>query len=590
MAPQRTMNNISIRCNRDTPRCDKCEATGTECVYPLRKQRTKKQGNDIDEKRVLLEVLHRLKRLEDHCGIEKGPGPDEHDEGSMSVSSVDSETTKIVPLAECRSPISPVVNSILDGIKDAHTRSLLLSNVFCHLRTVESCIFQSERCMEAIRSAMSELQHEEDTQMDESPSAHVIQKEAAKESIRNYFDLYKFEGFKIPIEKDFVLSIPDLMEIPHVQLDTTSQIIYNSILLQQTILNPVPRTGRGGIIRRLYKNCENLSQGWILKRTPADLFAAIVMVSMALESCNSELAWKMLDRALKVARSLGYFSVDGSPEQINGEAIPTPNPTTTETETEVDRNRKRFEFWHLLRTDCLFRLSFGKPTLIPPGSWKVNFPDPTITGVDDEASHFIQIHFLASMRLAIIVMKYLDWIDSEPNPDPSSYDAIIDSYIGEVESIMSDWDIEKLLAMAKTHVDTWFCVDMIFSSYKMLIILYQSKKCNQGSHQLPRPTVDFSRKSLQTFRTLLNNASTAVFGMSLVLFHQFIPFFILCLEIIESPQHDKMEEDIGLVSWISSYTEEVIDERNELKPVMVIMKVMESACKRAKIDGIPHTV
>lgn len=85
-------------------------------------------------------------------------------------------------------------------------------------------------------------------------------------------------------------------------------------------------------------------------------------------------------------------------------------------------------------------MSFGKPTLIPAGSWKVNFPDPTINGVDDESSRFIQIHFLASMRLAIIVMKYLDWIDGGSNPDPVSHDAMIDGYIDEVQSILSDWD------------------------------------------------------------------------------------------------------------------------------------------------------
>lgn len=85
-------------------------------------------------------------------------------------------------------------------------------------------------------------------------------------------------------------------------------------------------------------------------------------------------------------------------------------------------------------------MSFGKPGLIPSGSWKVNFPDPTITGVDHESSRFIQIHFLASMRLALIVMKYLDWVDAGKNPDPVTHDSIIDDFIDEVQSVLVDWD------------------------------------------------------------------------------------------------------------------------------------------------------
>lgn len=159
---------------------------------------------------------------------------------------------------------------------------------------------------------------------------------------------------------------------------------------------------------------------------------------MALESCNSELAWKMLGHALTIAKALGYFSMDENPEGPN--AQPSSSQVSTIDEMETDKNRKRFEFWHLLRTDCLFRLSFGKPTLIPPGSWKVNFPDPTINGVSDESSRFIQIHFLASMRLALVVMKYLDWVDLGPDPNPVSHDATIDSFLGEVQLIMRDWD------------------------------------------------------------------------------------------------------------------------------------------------------
>lgn len=182
---------------------------------------------------------------------------------------------------------------------------------------------------------------------------------------------------------------------------------------------------------------------------------------MALEGCNIELSWKAFGHACRISKALGYFCVDSTPTEIEGNistGAGSPN------QAEVERNRKRFEFWHILRTDCLFRMSFGKPTLIPAGSWKVNFPDPTINGVDDESSRFIQIHFLASMRLALIVMRYLDWIDCGSYLDPVSHDAIIDSYIDEVQSILSDWDtvclsrseFEKQTSLLNVHRRDFF--------------------------------------------------------------------------------------------------------------------------------------
>ncbi|KAJ5611396.1 hypothetical protein N7510_008115 [Penicillium lagena] len=292
----------------------------------------------------------------------------------------------------------------------------------------------------------------------------------------------------------------------------------------------------------------------------------------------------MLDHACKIAKALGYFSVDGNPEEADGQ--PSLAQASTTDKTEIDKNRKRFEFWHLLRTDCLFRLSFGKPTLIAPGSWKVNFPDPTIDGVDDESSRFIQIHFLASMRLTLVVMKYLDWIDSGPDPDPVLHDATIDSFLDEVQLIMSDWDTDELLRIAKTQFDTWFCVDMIFSSYKVLIVLHQSKICDQERHRLPHQTVDISRKSIQMFQSLLGSSLHAYWGISLILLHQFIPFFILCLDIIGNPEHGDIETDLTSVTWISDYVEKMVEERAELRPVMIIMKAVIFACRQVKTNRL----
>ncbi|CEJ61114.1 hypothetical protein PMG11_09656 [Penicillium brasilianum] len=595
MGSRRTLETIAcsrcqfkkVRCDRVGPECGRCTSIGADCIYRSRKPRAKKQGNDVSENNVLADVLDRLKRLEEHCGLETASDNDEHVDRSMSRPSVNSDHSTAVFPERSNSPVPPgVIGGILSRIRDPQSRALLLSNVFSHLQGVESRFFENENCVRAIAVAMSKIEHLQDTPTNEPTASADMPKEIARKFLRNYYDCYQFEGFKIPLDKSFLLSIPDLLENPHVQLDYISQIIYYALGLQGIILDPGAHRDNGGKIKYLYRKCLELTNRWQdhIQNTPADLYGAILMVSMALESCNSELAWKMLGHALKIAKALGYFYVDGSPEDMDWQ--PSLAQISPADETEVDKNRKRFEFWHLLRTDCLFRLSFGKPTLIPPGSWKVNLPDPTIDGVDDESSRFIQIHFLASMRLALVVMKYLDWVDLEPDHNPASHDATVDSFLEEVQLIMSDWDPDELLRIARTQVDTWFCADMIFSSYKFLIILHQSKKCSQERHRLPHQTVDFSRKSIQMFQSLLGSSLHAYWGISLILLHQFIPFFILCFDIIGNPERSEIDTDLSLVTWIGDHVESIVEERVELRPVMITMKAMLTACQQVRSNRL----
>ena len=267
------------------------------------------------------------------------------------------------------------------------------------------------------------------------------------------------------------MAIPDLLEIPHVQLDHTSQIIYYNVLIHGFLLDPEYQSEKDAIVRHLYRISMALMEGWLdeIKNTPADLIVAFFMVSMhvfwspvwetkltsiyqvsiTLDGSNSELSWKFLGHACAISRALGYFTIDANQaegKENEKEKGKQGEKEPTEHEAEIDKNRIRFEFWHLLRTDCLFRLSFGKPALIPRDSWKVNFPDPTITGVDNASTRFIQIHFLASMRLTLIMLKYLDMedADAEHELDTVVYDTQVDGLIEEVQLIMSDWNAVSL--------------------------------------------------------------------------------------------------------------------------------------------------
>ncbi|RAK97349.1 transcription factor domain-containing protein [Aspergillus ibericus CBS 121593] len=496
-----------------------------------------------------------------------------------------STSTVLPPGSKSPPPVRDVTHIMLSGLKDENTRSLLRSNVFCHLDNVWSRFFENEKCIQAVEAALVEIAELEDTTVSEVQAPPAIPNETASSWINKYYDTYQFEGFRIPFERSFILSISDLLDSPHVQFDSTIQLVYYNVLFQGLLLDSEPHPNKGSIIQLLCRKSMDLTESWLsqIKNTPADLFTAFFMMSMALESCNSELSWKILGHACAIARALGYFSVDADQSTHNSPASLINAPS--EPEIEIEKNRKRFEFWHLLRTDCLFRLSFGKPALIAEGSWAVNFPDPSITGVDDESTRFVQIHFLASMRLTLVLLRYLDLVDVESGLSTSQYDETIDGLIKEVQTIMSDWTPEELLTTTTNRTDTWFCVDILFSSYKMLIVFYQSKKCYQSGQILPYHTVDIARKSLQMSRSIMSSTPQPYWGISLILLHQFIPLFIVSMDMIGSPERHDMELDLDLVAWFNHFVETASQERTELRPLSAILKAMALASRNAKVGS-----
>lgn len=163
----------------------------------------------------------------------------------------------------------------------------------------------------------------------------------------------------------------------------------------------------------------------------------------------------------------------------------------------------------------------------------------------------------------------------------------------------------------------------------MLITFYQSKNSDtQDSHHLPHQAVDIARKSLRVFQSLVASSTHGYWGVrcvynlqsnsiqylhsssfaftdekenSMILLHQFIPWFVLCVHILDvsgsglgpgcgSSSHDgrdvdgdgdvDIKTDVALVLWLNEFTEKVTDERFELRQITTIMGALSMACKR----------
>lgn len=97
-----------------------------------------------------------------------------------------------------------------------------------------------------------------------------------------YFDGHQFAAFRVPLDRRFLLSIPDLLEIPHVKLDATSQILFYSAVVQGLFIDPDPVPDRAILIRNIYLLVADLAEIWAnsVQITIPDLYASFFVVSI----------------------------------------------------------------------------------------------------------------------------------------------------------------------------------------------------------------------------------------------------------------------------------------------------------------------
>ncbi|KAH8422519.1 transcription factor domain-containing protein [Aspergillus melleus] len=521
---------------------------------------------------------------------ESGDGDQDDDSSSMSVSDVDSETHRSLWKDDIMAPVKPIrpmrgaIYTLLNRLKKDDTKALLWSTVFCQLPYVGFDVFDHEVCRNALENAVAEIQLWEDMQDSGlAPTPSSINKERAARWINLYFDGHQFEAFRVPLDRKFLLSIPDLREIPHVQLDATSQILYYSALVQGLFIDPEPVPNRSALVRDIYLIVAELADSWVnsVQITVPDLYASFFVLSTALENCKTELAWRSFGHTITIARALGYLTVDADTEVPNQQGFPEDSRYAQ----QVSKNRMRFEFWHLLRMDCVFRLHFGKPALITAGSWAVNFPDPSINGVTHMSTRYIQIHFLASMRLTLVLLKYLDLLEFTTDDNSATFDESLDSLITEVESIMRNWNADELFSNTNNHIDLRFCMDIFVSCYKMLIMFHQSKKDNQANIVLSERSLEVARASMIMIQKIVGSSTNQYWGISIYFMYEAVPFFILCWGILADPTHKNAQADLGLMAWLGCFVERTSLEQTEKKPISIMLKAIITCCRNVMFDA-----
>ncbi|KAI5795696.1 hypothetical protein EDC01DRAFT_653225 [Geopyxis carbonaria] len=573
----RNCREKKIRCNKVVPRCNKCETSGSECLYPSRRPRARRARpvTVAVTEDTLRDILERLERLENKQSFgtssatpEGGGGGDSYCLGGDNDSCGGSTTS-------CdEDDAGPSAASLSHLVSEATTAARAILH-----QPSEAGQNANDNALETLETVVQGMRG---FRMKEGNHTRVMENVALpKERVKLWIKDFCESPFPIPtpttlIDINFLLMIPDLLEIPHVKIDNASLICYYNAVYQGMMLdetNPFPE--RAQYSKFLYHTTLSLVEKWQVEKvnntnvTIMDFAAAYLVTWMTSEFLDNNLSWKLFCRACSIGRQIGLFDLD--------RPLP-PNSTPPEPLSPVEeltKDRKRALFWQILHTDCMFRHHYCRPAVVQPNTWTVNFPDMVMGTHSTAPLEPIQIIFIVNSRLMLVVDKFLCAYGKAPKSP--HVQELVTTLSAEIDGILSNWDIERRFRAATSPMNKWIFADLLFNAFTTLTLLHRVSPVAPSTRER---SLQAARASINLVKEMsLAYPNHSHWNMGFVSYYPFVSFFTLFYSILAAPGTAQAHADLALTLWLGDMLASWRKDREELKPFEAVTKALNKVAQ-----------
>ncbi|UNI17408.1 hypothetical protein JDV02_003750 [Purpureocillium takamizusanense] len=450
-----------VRCNRVLPRCERCITHDAECVFPERAKRrpqrpppehhhpTSHPAGD-ESTPALNTILDRLHRLEQQSLI--SPPYTVRDAAHHAVfrPSASSSPALATPYPSgggggALTELSPVSVSVSVS---PHGGAGLQPSEVDSTATLKHAIDQVQKLKleDYARSVITDKVE--------------IPRNLAKAWIENYFTHMATDMFLSLVNRRLIELIPDILDLPHVHLDFSIQVLYYAILFHGATLNvsSTDQTWGFDYPKSCFLGALRALPHWKREATGSatDFVAGILMTRVAAECFDYDLAWKMHQLASEFARALNLHNLDGGDYAgINDSG-------------RSDDDRRGF--WQLIQVDLYIRLLMDKPPVITNDAWNVNLPWLDNSQAPPEG--FQAIAFLILSRITMILMRFFALIDDTARRTKSELRRETESLCEEIEQLYVDWQAHDFsTSTSEKEDDTWVVADCLITGYTCIIFM-----------------------------------------------------------------------------------------------------------------------
>ncbi|KAJ4341837.1 hypothetical protein N0V87_001501 [Didymella glomerata] len=379
----------------------------------------------------------------------------------------------------------------------------------------------------------------------------TIEPEEARQCIEAFIEMMNTlvvpDIFAIALDVELLRSLPNIISSPYINVDAGAAYL--------KALEHVP--------------------AWLDTPTETDMdgYTAAMAAWVAINNLDYQLSWKFHCKACHWVKSRGVDKMDVSPAMT--------------VEEEQRRESIRYLYYHILSTDCLFRLFYNKPTILrwdphkvkPPSVMTARNLHPSPTQV------MISCVWTSYTARSVEAVNYMDSADRKDSEVASK----VEDCRKKMEALVSDWRMEAILADTTIRLPLRCLVaDHVMNIYAVIVGLKRlaNRVCNvttvdemtvRAARKVVDTLLDFDQEGGPTDRS---KPDPVDYFCHFILFYPFCAVFTLYEYIIACTNPDECEEDVRQLEHIAEameHTSQTI--RPDLKPFAKTIKALNKVSR-----------
>ncbi|KAH6615047.1 hypothetical protein C7974DRAFT_57842 [Boeremia exigua] len=570
-----------IKCDKAAPVCHQCVIAKTECQYLERRQRPRlaQQRGATTSLNQRLELLEKQISNVGHRA-ELAPQRSRSVSASVTTSTSDNANRDLAidspPTATFRATESGedlwVYRMATDTKKQLQSQTTPITTPTPQIDTDMSALNDALEDLGKLKLRANLIQ---------GRVVLTIPLEEAKHCLESFIEMMNTlvvpGAFTAALDVNLLRSLPYVIDSPHIKVDPGVHVMYFAAIyygLNQT------RGPGDTLTQTAYLKALEHVPAWLEAPTGTSMdgYTAALSAWVAINNLDYQLSWKFHLKSCHYLKSKGIDNLDATPANSIKE--------------EEEREPLRYLFWQVLSTDCLFRLFWGRPTVL---RWKPQtVRPPAVLHPKHMHPHPTQV-----MLLCIWIDYTSRTIEQISSIDNATAEGIsvshdVDDCCRKLEVIVADWKMEATMK-DMTVPFSLRCVvaDHIMNISAVIVGLKRLANRVDKISDVDAITIRAARTIVRTLLYFDQDGSARVqkkpgstnYFIHFMNFYPFCAVFTLYEHIMACTNPEECEEDVRQLERVADameHTSKTI--LSDLKPFTKTIKALNRVCRTIQDD------
>ncbi|KAG9186952.1 hypothetical protein G6011_10060 [Alternaria panax] len=358
------------------------------------------------------------------------------------------------------------------------------------------------------------------------------------------------------VDVGLLRALTEIIDSPFVNVDPGMRVMYYNAMYYglQSMEGP-----GGDRTKKAYMKVLESVPAWLESPndTSMDVHTAALSAWTAMTCHDYQLAWKFHCKSCQHIKSNGIDQLDVVPAKSF--------------EEENKRDAGRYTYWYILSIDTLFRLFYGKPTVLQYVPNKVRPPLIFHSNNMQPSALHVTISTVW-IRYTILTVELISYVDSHQIPGQDrNVSQKVDEICLQMEALMDEWKLHELMNAKDTSDDVRCLVaDHIMNIYATIIGLQKLAKHRQARSRSGDIALRAARHVLNIIFDFYNTPNLNIKFISItdhfITLYPFCVVFTLYEHILACNNPESCESDIQILENIGAAMAQSSTQRQDLVP------------------------